>query len=97
MDRHTRKDLAKVVPGLRPWEIISLEQTMDLITYNGNWYREPLSQFTTPPEYIIPYNEEMKMLFEYANAAVPEFYKTVKEKGIPIDDLMLEAVKEDRC
>lgn len=91
-----RKDLAKVVPGLRPWEVISLEQTMDLITYNMRWYREPLTSFTTRAEYIAEYNEEIKTLYEYATAAARQFYGMVKERGtIPIDALMREAVLKD--
>lgn len=91
-----RKDLAKVVPGLRPWEVISLEQAMDLITYNMRWYREPLTSFTTRAEYIREYNQEMKTLYEYANAACRQFYGIVKEKGtFPLDALMYEAVRKE--
>ncbi|KAH9309314.1 hypothetical protein KI387_037225, partial [Taxus chinensis] len=29
------KYMAKVVPGLRPWEVLTMEQIMDKITYAG--------------------------------------------------------------
>nr|ADE76187.1 unknown [Picea sitchensis] len=92
-----RKDLAKVVPGLRPWEVISLEQTMDLITYNGKWYREVLSSYTTRAEYLPEYNRDVKLLYSYATASVHAFYRKIKEQGIfPIDEVMLEAVRKER-
>ncbi|PWA40831.1 hypothetical protein CTI12_AA558580 [Artemisia annua] len=42
-----QKQLIKAIPGLRPWEVLSVEQAMDQITYSGQWYREPLGAFTT--------------------------------------------------
>ncbi|KAL3531658.1 hypothetical protein ACH5RR_005179 [Cinchona calisaya] len=30
-----RYQLAKLIPGLRPWEVLSVEQAMDQITYDG--------------------------------------------------------------
>ncbi|PWA75886.1 protein TIC 56, chloroplastic [Artemisia annua] len=39
--------LIKAIPGLRPWEVLNVEQAMDQITYSGQWYREPLGAFTT--------------------------------------------------
>ncbi|WOH01984.1 hypothetical protein DCAR_0521371 [Daucus carota subsp. sativus] len=59
-----RLQLAKAIPGLRPWEVLSVEQAMDQITYSGKWYREPLGSFTTGPPYIQQWNEEMEELFE---------------------------------
>lgn len=93
-----RKDLAKVVPGLRPWEVISLEQTMDLVTYNRNWYRESLSSFTTRPDYIYEYNEEMKNLYDIAMASIEEAYDRLEAQGIPIEEILEEALekKEER-
>ncbi|KAH9309324.1 hypothetical protein KI387_037235, partial [Taxus chinensis] len=45
-----RKYMAKVVPGLRPWEVLTMEQIMDKITYAG-WYREPLGSYNTGPPF----------------------------------------------
>lgn len=59
-----RLQLAKAIPGLRPWEVLSVEQAMDQITYSGKWYREPLGSFTTGPPYIQLWNEEVEELFE---------------------------------
>lgn len=50
--------MAKAIPGLRPWEVLSLEQAMDQITYDGEWYREPLGTFTTGPPYIRAWNTD---------------------------------------
>lgn len=47
-----RQRLAKLIPGLRPWEVLSIEQAMDRITFNGEWYREPLGSYTTGPPYL---------------------------------------------
>lgn len=46
-----RKELAKQIPGLRPWEVLEVEQVMDLVTYNKEWYREDLGEFTTRADY----------------------------------------------
>lgn len=54
-----RKKLAKIIPGLRPWEVLSIEQAMDQITFNGEWYREPLGSFTTGPPYIRHWNDDV--------------------------------------
>lgn len=35
---------------------------MDTITYNGNWYREPLGSYATGPPYIREWNREVKVL-----------------------------------
>ena len=51
--------LAKLIPGLRPWEVLSIEQAMDRITFNGEWFREPLGSFTTGPPYIQHWNEDV--------------------------------------
>lgn len=48
-----RKQMAKVYPGLRPWEILNMEQIMDKVTYAG-WYREPLGSYTTGPPFAEP-------------------------------------------
>jgi hypothetical protein len=46
-----RKRLAREIPGLRPWEVREVEQVMDLMTFNRQWYREDLGDFTTKPDY----------------------------------------------
>ncbi|KAG0569244.1 hypothetical protein M758_6G072200 [Ceratodon purpureus] len=46
-----RKELAKQIPGLRPWEVNEVEQVMDLVTYCKEWYREDLGEFTTRADY----------------------------------------------
>lgn len=53
--------MAKVIPGLRPWEVLSVEQAMDEITYGGEWYREPLGTYTTGPPYIRHWNKDVKV------------------------------------
>lgn len=54
-----RQRLAKVIPGLRPWEVLSIEQAMDQITYGGEWHREPLGSNTTGPPYIEHWNKDV--------------------------------------
>jgi hypothetical protein len=46
-----RKKLAKEIPGLRPWEVLEVEQVMDLVTYTKEWYREDIGEFTTRADY----------------------------------------------
>ncbi|XP_024980772.1 protein TIC 56, chloroplastic [Cynara cardunculus var. scolymus] len=63
-----RKQLIKAIPGLRPWEVLSVEQAMDQITYGGNWYRERLGTFTTGPPYIEEYSQDVEdFMEEYMN------------------------------
>lgn len=59
-----RQELAKVIPGLRPWEVISVEQAMDQISYGGEWYREPLGTYTTGPPYIREWNRSVMVSFQ---------------------------------
>lgn len=54
-----RLQLAKIIPGLRPWEVLSIEQAMDQITFRGEWYREPLGTYTTGPPYIAEWNKDV--------------------------------------
>lgn len=58
-----RYRLANIIPGLRPWEVLSIEQAMDQITYDGDWYREPLGSYTTGPPYIKHWNSDVKVAF----------------------------------
>ncbi|KAB2612043.1 hypothetical protein D8674_041205 [Pyrus ussuriensis x Pyrus communis] len=32
------RELSKIIPGLRPWEVLSVEQAMDQVTYEGELY-----------------------------------------------------------
>lgn len=57
-----RYRLAKIIPNLRPWEVLSIEQAMDLITCEGEWFREPLGSFTTGPPYIQRWNKDVKVI-----------------------------------
>ncbi|CAH9101081.1 unnamed protein product [Cuscuta epithymum] len=59
-----RIKLAEVIPGLRPWEVLSVEQAMDQITYRGRWYREPLGSYTTGPPYLYDWNRDAMMMLK---------------------------------
>ncbi|KAE8711643.1 Detected protein of confused Function [Hibiscus syriacus] len=59
--KRRRRKPAKVIPGLRPWEVLSVEQAMDDITYGGEWYREPLGTYHTGPPYIRHWNKDVKV------------------------------------
>ncbi|KAJ0743238.1 putative protein TIC56 [Helianthus annuus] len=83
-----RKQLQKAIPGLRPWEVLSVEQAMDQITYNGQWYREPLGAYTTGPPYIQDWNEDVEdfidsyqqfteLMCEFLEEAIPGFSKVL--------------------
>lgn len=63
----SRIELSKAIPGLRPWEVLSVEQAMDQITYEGEWYREPLGTYTTGPPYIRHWNMDVKVLNSFLN------------------------------
>jgi len=55
--------LAKQIPGLRPWEVLEVEQVMDLVTYTKEWYREDLGEFTTRADYERDWFESFQVLF----------------------------------
>lgn len=65
--------MAKAIPGLRPWEVLSVEQAMDQITYSGKWYREPLGSFTTGPPYIQLWNEEVEVILFASNNLISDY------------------------
>nr|GEU80678.1 hydroxycinnamoyl-CoA quinate/shikimate transferase [Tanacetum cinerariifolium] len=50
----------KAFSGLVTWEILSVEQAIDLIAYGGQWFSEPLGAFTTGPPYIQDWNEDVE-------------------------------------
>uniref|UniRef100_A0A7N0UBU7 GYF domain-containing protein n=1 Tax=Kalanchoe fedtschenkoi TaxID=63787 RepID=A0A7N0UBU7_KALFE len=89
-----RKKLAKVIPGLRPWEVLSVEQAMDQITYNGEWYREPLGSHTTGPPYIEQWNKDVRRLIEIFESVAPRAYQKLVETLPGIETVMEEARKE---
>eukprot|EP00271_Cylindrocystis_brebissonii_P016850 TRINITY_DN4149_c0_g1_i1.p1 TRINITY_DN4149_c0_g1~~TRINITY_DN4149_c0_g1_i1.p1 ORF type:complete len:410 (-),score=93.76 TRINITY_DN4149_c0_g1_i1:839-2068(-) len=55
-----RKELAKQIPGLRPWEVLDMEQVWDLATFNGEFYRAPLGTRTAPLEFQVAHEEEKR-------------------------------------
>lgn len=92
--RELRYRLAEIIPGLRPWEVLSIEQAMDQITYDGEWYREPLGSYTTGPPYIRHWNNDVKRMFRI-------FYKlsyrvaNKLEQTIPGFGKVMEKVRAD--
>lgn len=89
-----RIQLAKLIPGLRPWEVLSIEQAMDQITYDGEWYREPLGTYTTGPPYIRHWNKDVKRLFRiFYNLSVQVYNKL--ESRIPGFSTVMEKVYAD--
>ncbi|XP_027175403.1 protein TIC 56, chloroplastic [Coffea eugenioides] len=89
-----RYQLAKVIPGLRPWEVLSVEQAMDQITYGGEWYREPLGSYTTGPPYIQEWNKDVRTLFDiFHNLSVQVYNKL--ERTIPGFSTVMERVQAE--
>ncbi|XP_031284942.1 protein TIC 56, chloroplastic [Pistacia vera] len=89
-----RIQLSKIIPGLRPWEVLSIEQAMDQITYNGEWYREPLGCFTTGPPYIKNWNEDaMELLQAYHELSTLVYEKLCQT--IPGFRTVMEKVEVD--
>lgn len=86
-----RIQLAKAIPGLRPWEVLSIEQAMDQITYGGEWYREPLGSYTTGPPYITHWNRDVKKLYKIFLKLSYRVY-TALEETIPGFRTILENV-----
>ncbi|KAI0511484.1 hypothetical protein KFK09_012114 [Dendrobium nobile] len=94
VSKELRNRLAKVIPGLRPWEVLSVEQAMDTITYNGEWYREPLGSYATGPPYIREWNREVKrMLRIFRKLSIRVCNKL--ERTIPGFDLVMDKVRAD--
>lgn len=89
-----RKELEKVIPGLRPWEVLSVEQAMDQITYGGEWYREPLGSYTTGPPYIDDWNRDvMRLLGVFHDLSVQVYNKL--ERTVPGFGTVMEKVQID--
>ncbi|GJP41459.1 hypothetical protein CLOM_g1133 [Closterium sp. NIES-68] len=54
-----RKKLAQRIPGLRPWEVLEVEQLFNFLTFRDDFWRSKLGTFATPPENSEAYDEEM--------------------------------------
>ncbi|XP_057524323.1 protein TIC 56, chloroplastic [Amaranthus tricolor] len=89
-----RKQLAKAIPGLRPWEVLSVEQAMDQITYNGQWYREPLGSYTTGPPYIKHWNRDALKMLSVFSVLSQAVIKDMRRK-IPGFDQVMNMFRED--
>ncbi|KAK4483802.1 hypothetical protein RD792_011008 [Penstemon davidsonii] len=92
--KDVRLELAKIIPGLRPWEVLSIEQAMDQITYGGEWYREPLGSYTTGPPYIQEWNKDVLSVFEIFHNLSVQTYNRL-EKAIPGFSTIMEKVQAD--
>ncbi|KAJ9180527.1 hypothetical protein P3X46_008758 [Hevea brasiliensis] len=89
-----RLQLAKIIPGLRPWEVLSVEQAMDKITFGGKWYREPLGTYTTGPPYIRHWNKDVKRIFRIFYTLSIQVYNKL-ERTIPGFNTIIEKVQAD--
>ncbi|KAL2901909.1 Protein TIC 56 chloroplastic [Bienertia sinuspersici] len=92
--KQLREQLAKAIPGLRPWEVLSVEQAMDQITFGGKWYREPLGTYTTGPPYIRHWNNDVVELFEIFHDLSTQVYEKLA-RTIPGFDKVTEKVQAD--
>uniref|UniRef100_A0A5B6ZBY6 GYF domain-containing protein n=1 Tax=Davidia involucrata TaxID=16924 RepID=A0A5B6ZBY6_DAVIN len=89
-----RLQLAKAIPGLRPWEVLSIEQAMDRITYDGEWYREPLGSYTTGPPYIQHWNKDVLRMFEIFYNLSTQVYSKMG-RTVPGFSTVMERVHAD--
>lgn len=89
-----RRKLADLIPGLRPWEVLSIEQAMDRITFNGEWYREPLGSFSTGPPYIRHWNNDVMRTFKLFEDLNNELYEKM-EKTLPGFDKIVNKIQHD--
>ncbi|KAK1264462.1 hypothetical protein QJS04_geneDACA010656 [Acorus gramineus] len=91
--KELRYRLAEIIPGLRPWEVLSIEQAMDRITYGGEWYREPLGSYTTGPPYINHWNKDVQRMYTIFTNLSFRVYKKM-QRTIPGFDEIMEKVAE---
>ncbi|KAL8154249.1 hypothetical protein V2J09_012009 [Rumex salicifolius] len=91
--RDLRKLLAKHIPGLRPWEVLSVEQAMDQITFGGEWYREPLGCYMTGPPYVRHYNKDLTQLLKAWITLYRKGYR-VLQRSVPAFDKVEKMSKE---
>ncbi|KAG6481433.1 protein TIC 56, chloroplastic-like [Zingiber officinale] len=94
ISKELRYRLAKIIPGLRPWEVLSVEQAMDQITYGGEWYREPLGWYTTGPPYIRSWNRDVKRLYRIFRSLSYRIYSKL-DRTIPGFRKIMEKVNVD--
>ncbi|KAF6164831.1 hypothetical protein GIB67_017034 [Kingdonia uniflora] len=92
--KDVRIQLAKAIPGLRPWEVLSIEQAMDQITYGGGWYREPLGSYTTGPPFLKHWNYDVLSKFEVFRTLNHLLYMKF-ERTIPGFHAVMEKVRKD--
>ncbi|KAK7349771.1 hypothetical protein VNO77_07423 [Canavalia gladiata] len=92
--KYVRKKLAEIIPGLRPWEVLSIEQAMDRITFNGEWYREPLGSYTTGPPYLQHWTKDVMRLYTTFVFLNSYFMKRMEDTIAGFDKIM-EKVKND--
>ncbi|CAN1142148.1 Protein TIC 56, chloroplastic [Linum perenne] len=92
--RELRDRLAKLFPGLRPWEVLSVEQAMDQITYRKKWYREPLGSYMTGPPYIRQWNRDVMRLIQGLATVSEETVESLME-AIPGFDEVLEMMSDN--
>ncbi|XP_024019543.1 protein TIC 56, chloroplastic [Morus notabilis] len=89
-----RRQLAEIIPGLRPWEVLSVEQAMDQITYGGEWYREPLGTYTTGPPYIRKWNKDVMRILRIYEKLSSAVYRKMSQ-AIPGFTTIMEKVYAD--
>lgn len=89
-----RRQLAELIPGLRPWEVLSVEQAMDQITYGGKWYRQPLGTFTTGPPFIELWNKDVMRILDIYTKLSHAVYRKLSE-NIPGFSTIMEKVYAD--
>lgn len=89
-----RQKLAKLIPGLRPWEVLSIEQAMDRITFNDEWYREPLGSYNTGPPFVRRWNADRMRLYDVMNG-ITNLLGDVMMARFPGFDKIQKKVKED--
>ncbi|MCO5609041.1 hypothetical protein L7F22_063262 [Adiantum nelumboides] len=75
-----RKELAEIIPGLRPWEVFEIEQIMESVTYGQKWYREPLSSFTMRADYDDAWFKDYKNKWEGLYDEIQETFRKVDKK-----------------
>ncbi|KAK9920351.1 hypothetical protein M0R45_028906 [Rubus argutus] len=65
---------------------------MDQITYEGEWYREPLGTYTTGPPYLRAWNMDVQRLYRiYSNLSTRVYQKMVRTS--PGFDKVMEKVQ----
>lgn len=91
VSKEMRNRLAEIIPGLRPWEVLSVEQAMDAITYKGEWCRHPLGSYTTGPPYIRQWNRDFTKLLRTIRTVSRRLWSRM-ERSIPGFELLADRV-----